>query len=189
MLYTGKGDKGTTKLFNTPQGERIPKTAPVFEALGSVDELVAFLGLAKVRADAQPMTIEGENIAAIVHEVQETLFVIQAELAGAGMSVSIDKVADIEKLIQQVEMMLPPIKTFFIAGGTEGAAYFDVCRTVSRRMERALLRACESGVAVSETTLVYANRLSSLLYACARLFNHISGINETPPSYTKNASG
>lgn len=183
MLYTGKGDKGTTKLFNTPQGERVPKTAPVFEALGSIDELVAFLGLAKVRADAQSMTIEGKSVAAIIHEVQETLFVIQAELAGAGMTVSEDKVKNIEAVITQAEALLPPIKTFFIAGGTEGAAYFDVCRTVSRRAERALLRAYENGVSLSQITLAYINRLSSLLYACARLFNHISGITETPPSY------
>lgn len=183
MLYTGKGDHGTTKLFSTPSGERVAKTDPVFEALGTVDELVAFLGLAKVRADARDLHVGEKSVAAIVHNIQETLFILQAELAGAQMYIGEEKVVALEETINIVESMLPPIKTFFIAGGTEGAAYFDVCRTVSRRMERALLRARESGVVLTDTTLAYANRLSSLLYACARLFNHISGITETPPSY------
>lgn len=184
MLYTGKGDKGTTKLFDTPQGERIPKTAPVFEALGTVDELVAFLGLAKVRADAQSIVIEERTLASLIHQVQETLFVVQAELAGAGMAVSKEKTAALEHYTGAIESLLPPITTFFIAGGTEGAAYFDVCRTISRRMERALLRAHGDGRTLSDETLAYTNRLSSFLYACARLFNHVSGITETPPSYT-----
>lgn len=183
MLYTGKGDQGTTKLFSTPSGERVSKTDPVFEALGTVDELIAFLGLAKVRADSRDLHIGEKSVAAIVHSVQETLFILQAELAGAKMFIGEEKVTALEETINAVEAMLPPIKTFFIAGGTEGAAYFDVCRTVSRRMERSLLRARDSGVVLSDTTLAYANRLSSLLYACARLFNHISGITETPPSY------
>ena len=51
MLYTGKGDKGTTKLFNTPSGERISKGDVIFEALGTVDELNAHIGLLKVKTD------------------------------------------------------------------------------------------------------------------------------------------
>ncbi len=185
MLYTKKGDSGTTKLFNTPDGVRVPKTAAVFEALGTVDELVAFLGLAKVRSDVGDLHVGTASMAALVHSVQETLFVVQAELAGAGMSVSTDRVTFLETYTQQIEAILPPIKTFFIAGGTEGAAYFDVCRTVCRRMERTLLRAQEDGVPIADTTIAFANRLSSFLYAAARLFNHISGITETPPSYTQ----
>ncbi len=183
MLYTGKGDKGTTKLFNTPSGERVPKTAPVFEALGTVDELVAMLGVAKVKADISQVHVGERKVASIIHEVQETLFVLQAELAGAGMSITEEKTVNMSELVDSIEKELPPITTFFIAGGTEGAAYFDVCRTVSRRMERTLLHAVEGGVPLSETSLAYANRLSSLLYALARLFNHFSGITETPPSY------
>jgi cob(I)alamin adenosyltransferase len=183
MLYTGKGDKGTTKLFNTPQGERVPKTSPIFDALGTVDELVAMLGVAKVKADAQNVCIEERTVASIIHEVQETLFILQAELAGAEMSIPEEKTEKLNTLINTIEATLPPIKTFFIAGGTEGAAYFDVCRTVARRMERNLLKAKEGGTIITDSSLMYANRLSSLLYALARLFNHFSGITETPPSY------
>ena len=53
MLYTGKGDKGTTKLFKTPKGERISKSSAIFEALGSLDQINSFLGLCKVKIDSR----------------------------------------------------------------------------------------------------------------------------------------
>lgn len=183
MLYTGKGDKGTTKLFNTPKGERVLKTSLVFDALGTVDELVAMLGVAKVKADAQHIVIQENTVSAIIHDVQETLFILQAELAGSDMKIPESKTKKMSETIDAIEMLLPPITSFFIAGGSEGAAYFDVCRTVARRMERSILKAQESGIVVSDSSLMYANRLSSLLYALARLFNQISGITEVPPSY------
>lgn len=185
MLYTGKGDKGTTKLFNTPSGERLPKTHPVFEALGTVDELVALLGLLKVRAAATDVFTVGERPDAIIHRVQETLFVLQAELAGAGMSITDDRAVELGAIVDAIEKELPPITSFFIAGGTEAAAQADVCRAVARRMERTLLRATESGIVITPGSLAYANRLSSLLYAFARYFNHTAGIGDVPPTYNK----
>lgn len=184
MLYTGKGDKGTTKLFNTPPGERLPKTHPVFEALGTVDELVAFLGVLKVHAASAALAVADMQSEKIIHTVQETLFVLQAELAGAGMSIEEARVAELGTLVDAIEQTLPPITTFFIAGGTLAAAQADVCRAVSRRMERALLSAVEAGSVIAPSSLAYANRLSSLLYALARAYNHADGISESAPSYS-----
>ena len=183
MLYTGKGDKGTTKLFNTPQGERVPKTHPVFEALGTVDELVALLGVLKVHVASVSIFITDKSVEQIIHSVQETLFVLQAELAGAGMVIDEAKVAEIASFVDMIEGELPPIKTFFIAGGTLAAAHADVCRAVSRRMERTLLRAVAADTVLSPSSLAYANRLSSLLYAIARYCNHTAHVPEIPPSY------
>ena len=45
-LFTGKGDNGTTKTFACDQ--RRSKNSAVAEALGTVDELNAFLGLVKI---------------------------------------------------------------------------------------------------------------------------------------------
>lgn len=183
MLYTGKGDKGTTKLFNTPQGVRVPKTDSVFDALGTVDELVAHLGIIKVTVSEKNFIVRSINVSDIIHNVQETLFILQAELAGSNLSIPAQKTSEISEIIDEVEKELPPIKTFFIAGGTQTAAQFDVCRTITRRMERELLRALKDGVKISDSSLSYVNRLSSLMYAFARLYNHFSGITETPPSY------
>lgn len=182
MLYTRKGDKGTSALFGSK--ERIPKNADIFEALGSLDEVNSFLGLCKVKFAEKGWKINEKTCEQIVHEVQETLFIIQAELAGSEMKVGSEKVLELETLVGTVEAMLPPIKTFFISGGSECGALSDTARTLVRRAERRAVAVLEKNPEkLSEQSLAYLNRLSSLLYALARLSNHISGIKEQAPGY------
>ena len=109
---------------------------------------------------------------------------MQAELAGADKRISIDKVGEMEDWIAEVEEELPPIKTFFISGGTELGASLDFARTLARRAERRVVAVHEEKIReVGPETLKFLNRLSSVLYALARLTNHRSGINESSPSY------
>ncbi|MDD5318746.1 MAG: cob(I)yrinic acid a,c-diamide adenosyltransferase [Candidatus Pacebacteria bacterium] len=174
MLYTGKGDNGTTKTFGCDQ--RISKSSTVAEALGSLDEINSFLGLVKVESD--------QKFAAIIEEVQQNLFIIQAEVAGAEKHLDISKIKKTEEMIGTIEKELPPITTFFISGGTRLAALFDTARTMARRAERRVVGVHDENIQkISPETLTYLNRLSSLLYALARLTNHLSGITEEPPSY------
>lgn len=184
MLYTRKGDKGTTKTYGCDQ--RISKSSAVAEALGSLDEVNSFLGIVKVRSAAAGETfrINGRAFSDVVHGVQQTLFMVQAEVAGFPMQMTEAKVVEAETLTDAAEKILPPIKTFFISGGAELAASFDVARTLARRAERRVVAVAEDGtVKVSPETLAYLNRLSSLLYALARLSNHLSGIKEESPAY------
>jgi cob(I)alamin adenosyltransferase len=89
-----------------------------------------------------------------------------------------------ESMIDEMEREMPPIKTFFISGGTELAALFDISRTLARKAERRAVAAVEKKeIVLDPTTLAFLNRLSSLMYALARLTNHKSGINEVPPRY------
>ena len=184
MLYTGKGDDGKTRIFGCDQ--RISKSSSVVEALGALDEINSFLGLVKVAAkDAVYSFAVYGALTDIVHRMQEHLFIIQAELAGAEKSITPDHLAWLERLVQDIERELPPIRTFFISGGTELAARFDVARTLARRAERRIVAVAEEGqIKLSDTTRAYLNRLSSALYALARLANHLSGITEEPPQYT-----
>ena len=182
MLYTGKGDDGTTKTFGCDQ--RISKSSDISEALGSMDEINSFLGICKTKSAEKNLKFSDKEISGIVHNIQQTLFIIQAELAGSDKKVTEEKVIELETLINDIEKILPPIKTFFISGGTELAATFDVARTIARRAERRVVQVAEEGVRpVGPNTKKYMNRLSSILYALARLMNHLSGINEVPPSY------
>jgi len=188
MLYTRKGDSGTTKTFGADK--RISKNSSIAEALGSLDEINSFLGLCKIKSAEKNFVVDlpaqaGEKkFADIVHDIQQTLFIVQAELAGADKKISEEKVVGLESLIDTIEKILPPIKTFFISGATELGALFDTARTIARRAERRVVQVSEESVdSVGPETLKYLNRLSSILYALARLANHLSGIVEEPPMY------
>ena len=192
MLYTRKGDEGTTKDFNSKPGERKSKSSCQTEALGALDELNSFIGLAKVKVSKMSWSVnvtagsgaDARSPKDLLHWVQECLFSVQAEVAGAPKKVGEEKVVSMEKVIDAIEKQLPPITTFFISGGTEAAALFDICRTLARKAERRVIAGMESGEFVPDpATLAFLNRLSSLFYALARLTNHKSGINEQPPSY------
>jgi cob(I)alamin adenosyltransferase len=184
MLYTRKGDAGTTKDFKSKAGERKSKSSCQTEALGALDELNSFLGLVKVKSVSVKWKVKGESPADIIHWTQNCLFSIQAEVAGADKKISQEKVNEMEGMIDSIEHELPPIKTFFISGGTELASLFDISRTLARKAERrAVAAVLKKEIILDPTTLAFLNRLSSLMYALARLTNHKSGITEEPPKY------
>ena len=140
MLYTGKGDGGTTKLFGCDQ--RISKSSAMAEALGTVDEINSFLGFIKIRTQKLD-AVSGKNYHEVLSDVQQDLFVVQAQLAGADKHVDIERVKKLEGWIAEIEKELPPIKSFFVSGGTEEAAICDVARTLARRAERRVVAALE----------------------------------------------
>lgn len=122
------------------------------------------------------------SIAEIIEQVQQTLFIVQGELAGANMSVSEEKVKEVEAIINAIEKELPPVTTFLVSGATEDSALFDFARTLARRAERSVVSLAENEKP-KEFTLAYLNRLSSLLYALARLAAHRAGKSENRPRY------
>ena len=182
MLYTRKGDAGTTKTFGCDQ--RISKSSAIAEALGTLDEVNSFLGFAKLESYKANLSLGDTKVGDIVHRTQENLFIVQAEVAGAPKTIDEAKVKEIENIVDTIEKQLPPIKTFFISGGTEIGSLFDFARTLARRAERRVVQVSEEGkVKLGDFTLSYLNRLSSLLYALARHSNHKSGIKEEAPNY------
>jgi cob(I)alamin adenosyltransferase len=173
MLYTRKGDDGLTKIFGCDQS--LSKSSKIAEALGALDETNSYLGLCKVKA--------GE-LAGDLDQIQQDLFIIQAEIAGADKHLIPEKIAALEKIVDGVEKQLPPISTFFVAGGVELSALFDHARTIARRAERRVVAVAEEGMqVVSRETIAYLNRLSSVLYAWARLANEQAGVTEETPHY------
>ncbi|PIR68301.1 ATP:cob(I)alamin adenosyltransferase [Candidatus Nomurabacteria bacterium CG10_big_fil_rev_8_21_14_0_10_35_16] len=184
MLYTRKGDEGTTKTFGCDQ--RVSKSSAIAEALGSLDEINSFLGLLKVKSENISFKLSDNTIVVseILHRIQQDLFIIQAELAGAPKTINQNKVLWLEEIIDGIEKNLPPIKSFFISGGTELASLSDIARTIARRAERRVVGVSDEGkVVIGKETLAYLNRLSSVLYALARNFNHQAGIDEESPKY------
>jgi cob(I)alamin adenosyltransferase len=163
-VYTRTGDDGTTGLL---YGSRVAKNAPGPAAYGDVDELQAFIGLARAHS-------EDEAISATLVEVCRDLWVLMAELATAHENrhklelgatlVEADAVARLEGEIDRYSERFEPPKAFVVPGQSVASAYLDVARTVARRAERSALVA-----AASDSMVVpYLNRLSDLLWTLAR---------------------
>lgn len=183
-FFTGKGDGGTTKLFDSQPGQRLSKTSPIFECLGQLDELNSLVGWCKAGCGDEVM-VQERKMKLVLHDIQNNLFTIQAEVAGAPKSIPLSSVEALGVFISAIEASLPPVTTFLVPGATELSARLDIARAVSRRTERRLVQLHESGERpVSESSRAYANRLSSLLYALTRLVNRQSGVEEKPPQYS-----
>jgi cob(I)alamin adenosyltransferase len=183
------GDKGTTTLFNCKQG-RISKSANVIEALGAVDELNSFLGIIKVYTELDKLFLKTNNkklfYSQIIERTQQNLFVVQAELAGSKMSVQRKEINYIENVIQATSELLPPIKSFTLAGGSIVSSGLDYARTLARKAERRIIAVSDEGIKnVDLKTLAYINRLSSLLFTMSRYANYAFAIEEEHPKYNK----
>ena len=173
-IYTRTGDTGETSLFS---GDRARKNDPRVDAYGEVDELNAWLGLA--RASSLDATVSAEIVS-----IQRDLFAVGAQLADPGDKlaprvtkavIGDDHILRLEQLIDRLEDELPPLRRFILAGGTPAGAALHVARTVCRRAER---RIVGLDPPVDPVLLRYVNRLSDLLFVLARLVNHRSGAPE-----------
>lgn len=177
MLYTRRGDDGTSGLLCGR--ERFSKCDAVYEALGTLDELNSLLGVCRALAPRKKKDI---CIAREIRAVQECLFIIQAELAGALKSLLPVQVKRLERVIGRIEASIHVPHAFVVPGTTKMSALLDYARAISRKAERSVLLASKTQ-SVSENTRAYLNRLSSLLYALARYAAETEGKKEPSPSY------
>ncbi|NNE33854.1 MAG: cob(I)yrinic acid a,c-diamide adenosyltransferase [Rhodothermales bacterium] len=182
-IYTKTGDKGTTGLFG---GGRVPKHHPRIEAYGTVDEINSFLGFSLSMIIDSEMPSEHRAWAnVLLVEIQNSLFVVGAELAtpdGAKPTIpriSQAAVARLEAAIDEMEVDLPPLKSFILPGGSGAASSLHVARTVCRRAERMVTKLREEiDIDIEELIPIYLNRLSDLLFVLARWVNYKGGQKE-----------
>ncbi|MBC23004.1 MAG: ATP:cob(I)alamin adenosyltransferase [Phycisphaerae bacterium] len=179
-LYTRTGDDGTTGLIG---GDRVDKDNERIEAYGTVDELNACLGLACCCLGTGSFS---DHAGRILSSIQSRLFDMGAELATVKGSddqsvqrIDGDMVRQLEKDIDLMSSMAPPIRNFVIPGGCELAARLHLARTVCRRGERLLIGLVRQEQASLEV-LKFLNRLSDLLFAMARAANADAGIEDVP---------
>jgi cob(I)alamin adenosyltransferase len=175
-IYTKTGDSGETALLG---GQRVSKAEPRVAAYGDVDELNAWLGLARsTRLDDQLSTM--------VDRLQRDLFAIGARLADpagavanrvAKAAVGPDDIARLEGWIDTLQAELLPLRRFILAGGSSAGASLHVARTICRRAERSIVSLGRDQV--EPDVLVYINRLSDLLFVMARAANRRDGAAES----------
>ncbi len=172
MRY-GKGDSGETNLID---GSKVLKCDLRVECYGEVDELSSLIGFCRSILQARHADLD-----AALREVQEALFRIAAELAApdpsslAGMRlVGEEDVARLDALVEEYESTLPPLRHFIYPGGAAAGSALHVARAVARRVERRVV-ALSRSENVRPEILRYLNRLSTLLFAMARLVNAREG--------------
>jgi len=176
MYYTGKGDNGTSKLFEGKN--RLSKGEQIFEVLGSLDELNSLLGLCSVEAKDYTSIFEEIKIE------QNNLFICQAFFAGAKVSVPPNLVSSLEKRLEIFSSKIKPRKSFVVPGGSRLSATLDIARTLARKAEREALRLpLKDRFKDSEIIYIYLNRLSSFFYVLARYANDLAFEREVTPKY------
>jgi cob(I)alamin adenosyltransferase len=176
-IYTRTGDDGTTGLFG---GGRVPKDDDRVAAYGDVDELNAVLG--GVRA-----TEPRDLFDPVLEAIQRDLFSIGGQLATPDPSrvakaiekaeLSAARVSEFERIMDEAELELLPLRAFVLPAGTPKAVALHQARTVCRRAERSTVRLARAAE-IPASFMTYLNRLSDLLFTLARLANHRAGVSD-----------
>lgn len=175
-IYTKTGDKGTTSLVG---GERASKCCDRIESYGTIDELNSQIGLLITYCTDQ-------KDVDMLRCIQNKLFVVGGHLATdtsktamrSSLIISPDVITDIEKEIDRIDSLLPPLRVFILPGGSRAAAVCNVCRTICRRAERCIIRLTEGGGNVDDNVLAYVNRLSDYFFLLARKLNQDNKIED-----------
>lgn len=171
-IYTKTGDDGTTALVGD---ERRVKHDLRVEAYGTVDELNAFLGAAR-------LDVEDSNVDNMLNLIQNDCFDLGADLANSQNDEDLEfeplrivetQVTRLEGYIDELNADLSPLKSFVLPGGNRAAASLHQARTVARRAERVSTHLAEQvNENVNSQAIKYLNRLSDFLFVAARWTNN-----------------
>lgn len=183
-IYTKTGDDGDTGLFGGP---RVPKDHLRIETYGTVDELNSVVGLVRLhlRDGGDASSTARAELDAQLERVQNELFDLGAALATPDpikfgiIGATEESIALLERSIDEFEAALEPLAQFILPGGSAGAAYLHLARTVCRRAER-LAVALARHSDISPTGVVYLNRLSDWFFVAARWMNKQCGVPDVP---------
>jgi len=163
-IYTKTGDCGMTSLAN---GQRVEKADVRLEAYGTADELNSFVGLLRCHVADNP-TMEEQLV-----WIQNKLFNLGAALAQAkGDWIVPEHVQTLEHWIDQMQVDLPPFQGFVLPGGSEAVSLCHICRTITRRLERQIVRINWSDQEQNKTDIFvcFVNRLSDFWFIFAQKY-------------------
>lgn len=170
-IYTKTGDTGETALGD---GSRVAKHSMRVTAYGTVDELNATIGIARLVAQ--------DEIAELLAAIQNDLFDVGADLCTPNMEKDDEReypalrvvAAQVERLESEIDKLnarLQPLRSFILPGGSALAAHLHVCRTVARRAERMVVE-LSTVEATNPEAVRYLNRLSDWFFVVGRVANN-----------------
>ncbi len=177
-VYTKIGDKGRTVFFGCGM---IQKDDPRIEALGAVDELNSVIGVTL-------SMISDKELREVLTKIQHNLFQVGADLAGSALEkkalprITPVYIQEIEQAIDKIEEQLGMPVQFILPGGTQTSSFLHLCRAITRRSERELVRA-KSVIEISPDLMIYVNRLSDFFFMLARQANNEVNVKEQQPIY------
>jgi cob(I)alamin adenosyltransferase len=177
-IYTKTGDGGSTSLIG---GTKVPKNDIRIETYGTVDELNSWIGLINDQLNDDELRSE-------LKEVQDRLFTIGSSLATDADKESKMKLPDLhetdieflEKRIDEMTVVLPPMKSFILPGGHKTVSSIHITRCVCRRAERLAVSMQQNELFVDRKIIQYLNRLSDYLFTLARYAAQKLTIEEIP---------
>lgn len=172
-VYTRTGDDGETGLGNN---QRISKASLLMEAIGTIDELNAFIGLAD--SFVRQENLENFDLSETLIEIQQRLFDIGGALSvpNSDFNLAVEKTLEeaipvLESVCDRYNAQLPPLKNFVLPRGSHAVCFTHAARTICRRAERALIRI--DGKQRDTFKKRYLNRLSDFLFVAARMLGNI----------------
>ena len=180
-IYTKTGDKGQTGLIG---GERVWKDSLRIESYGTVDELNSSIGLITAFLKDIPVKWDKSELGNFLTKIQNELFDIGSQLANNNEKIKLTlpqvtsrQVQDLEKMMDKLEQILPPLKQFILPGGHLLSAFLHQARSVCRRAERKCVELARKEK-IDEIIVIYLNRLSDTLFVLARWANHLTQTEE-----------
>lgn len=176
-VYTKTGDDGTTALIG---GKRVPKYHLRIDAYGTVDELIAHIGVIRDFKKIDKHTKES------LIEIQDRLMTCSAIMATDcdDCDVKIPEMFNtdivfLEKEMDTMDESLPPLTSFVLPGGHPAVSAAHVARCVCRRAERIALQVQEE-FAGARMVIKYLNRLSDYLFVLSRKLSKDFKAKEIP---------
>lgn len=171
-VYTKTGDAGQTRLAG---GQKVWKDSLRVEAYGTVDELNASIGVARVmNAEMVGRQAQAEQLEEDLRWIQNKLFDVGGILATApGQTfknmpkVGEQDVTKLEKTIDRCQKELAPLKEFILPGGGKVSGFLHQARTICRRAERICIRLAKEEPVDAQIN-IFLNRLSDALFVLAR---------------------
>lgn len=174
-FYTTTGDDGTTGLL----GEgRVTKYHARIEAVGTLDESTAALGLAR----AQCMDPRSGGI---ILEAQRDLYKIMAEVAATPENaekfrmIDASRVTWLEEQTDAISEIVEMPKEFILPGDSLAGAALSLARAIVRRAERRVVELRDEQEVSNLDLQRYLNRLSSLCFVLELLENKAAGHQTT----------
>jgi len=167
-IYTKKGDNKETSLAG---GKSILKSDIRIDSYGTIDELIAFIGLLRNYINNNPIE---EFLITIQNNLMAIASILSSDYPESKCKISkfnANEIINLENEIDKIETLLTPLNKFIIPGKNKTSSFCHISRTICRRAERIIVK-LSLIEKVDKNILIYVNRLSDYFFVLSRLLDN-----------------